>query len=43
MKYLALIYTDESGWDGLADAERDAMIEQYATEHDVQNLPLDAE
>jgi hypothetical protein len=29
VKYLALIYTDESGWDGLADADRDAMIEQY--------------
>jgi hypothetical protein len=29
VKYLALIYADESGWDALADADRDAMIEQY--------------
>ena len=29
MKFLALIYTDESAWDSLTDADRSSMIEQY--------------
>ena len=29
MKFLALIYSDESAWDSLGDADRSSMIEQY--------------
>jgi hypothetical protein len=29
VKYLALIYGDESAWDGLSDGDRSSMIEQY--------------
>ena len=29
MKFLALIYSDESAWDSLTDADRSSMIEQY--------------
>jgi len=29
VKFLALIYSDESAWDSLSDADRSSMIEQY--------------
>jgi len=29
VKFLALIYSDESAWDSLGDADRSSMIEQY--------------
>ena len=29
MKYLALIYADEGGWEELADSERDAWLDRY--------------
>ena len=30
MEYLALIYADETAWDGFSDDTRDAMYEQYS-------------